>query len=250
MVKKKKCSKCGKIKELSEFNKNRTTKDGFSGVCKHCRKLYRLKNKDYIINYRKNNNIKHKKQYKDYYLKNKNKIKDRCKVYQKSRAKYELYYEFLTFDESPRIASDGISLEVKCRYCGKYFIPSRRSVKHRIDALNKMSGSENSLYCSEYCKKACPIHGQIKYPKTYKKATSREVQPQLRQIVLERDNYTCQKCGKTTAEAELHCHHIRPLNESPIESADMGNCIILCKSCHKEAHKLPGCNYYELRCSE
>jgi 5-methylcytosine-specific restriction endonuclease McrA len=69
----------------------------------------------------------------------------------------------------------------------------------------------------------------------------------LRQMVLLRDNYTCQKCG---SEVSLHCHHIWPLNESPITSADMDECITLCKSCHKEIHmNVAGCGYYEMRCS-
>ena len=45
----KKCSKCLKVKELTEFNRNNTKKDGFSGVCRVCMKYWtkqwRLKNK-------------------------------------------------------------------------------------------------------------------------------------------------------------------------------------------------------------
>jgi 5-methylcytosine-specific restriction endonuclease McrA len=152
-------------------------------------------------------------------------------------------------DESPRLSEDGISIEVKCRYCGMYFLPTNQQISDRIKSLES-NVSENSLYCSKYCKQACPIFGRVKYPKGFKKATSREVQPELRQLVLERDKWTCQKCGKTTDETELHCHHILPINESPIESADVGNCIILCKHCHKEVHKLPDCRYNELKCSE
>jgi len=64
-------------------------------------------------------------------------------------------------------------------------------------------------------------------------------------MVLKRDDYTCQKCG---SEEILHCHHIFPLNENPVMSADINNCITLCKSCHKLAHKIPGCGYHEMRC--
>jgi 5-methylcytosine-specific restriction endonuclease McrA len=103
------------------------------------------------------------------------------------------------------------------------------------------------MYCSDGCKSECPIYNQSKWPKGFKKATSREVQPQLRQMVLERDNYECQKCG---SELALHCHHIYPLNESPITSADMDECITLCLTCHEEVHmNVAGCGYYEMRCS-
>jgi 5-methylcytosine-specific restriction endonuclease McrA len=69
-------------------------------------------------------------------------------------------------------------------------------------------------------------------------------------LVLERDKWKCQKCGKTTDEVELHCHHILPINESPIESADVSNCITLCKYYHKEVHTTPGCGVGELKCKK
>ncbi len=64
----KKCYKCEQLKEVSEFNKNKTKKDGLSGVCKKCHKKYRrehyLKNKEKVI-----------KQVNEYKKKNANKSK-------------------------------------------------------------------------------------------------------------------------------------------------------------------------------
>jgi hypothetical protein len=51
-------------------------------------------------------------------------------------------------------------------------------------------------------------------------------------------------CGN---KGTLHCHHIDPVINNPIESADVDVCITLCKSCHKEVHNKPGCKYHELR---
>jgi len=140
-------------------------------------------------------------------------------------------------------------LEARCTYCGRWFVPTASSVRSRIKALNS-TGAENRLYCSEACKGACPVYKQILWPKGFKPATSREVQPQLRQLVFERDNHTCQKCGKTVDEAQIHCHHIDPVAKNPIESADMDSCITFCKNCHKEVHQQDGCKYHELRCKE
>ena len=70
------------------------------------------------------------------------------KIYLKSNAKYELYKDKLTIDEDPRLSKDGISLEVKCRYCGKYFIPTNSQTSNRIGALN-CNGGDKGLYCSE-----------------------------------------------------------------------------------------------------
>ena len=86
----------------------------------------------------------------------------------------------------------------------------------------------------------------MKYPKGFKKSTSREVQPDLRKMVLARDNWECQMCG---SDEELHCHHITGVEQNPIESADVANCITFCKTCHKKVHSEKGCRYFELRCA-
>jgi predicted restriction endonuclease len=63
-----------------------------------------------------------------------------------------------------------------------------------------------------------------------------------------RDNWQCQICGKEVEEVTLHCHHIEGYTQNPLLGNDIDNVITLCKEHHKEIHKLPGCEYYELRC--
>ncbi len=150
----------------------------------------------------------------------------------------------LTVEESPYIDKHN-NIHCLCTYCGKYFTPTRTAIGGRIKALYDSSCSDNRLYCSNECKQLCPIFGKTKYPKGHKLATSREVQPQLRKMVLERDNWTCQKCGETK---ELHCHHYEGIEINPIESADVDNCIALCKDCHKESHQQDGCNMKREKC--
>lgn len=83
----KKCTKCKIKKDLSEFYKRRTSKDGFLAHCKSCEKQYCKSRKDKI---KKSNNI--------YYSKNKSKIisknkewvnsnKDKIKEYFRERSK-------------------------------------------------------------------------------------------------------------------------------------------------------------------
>lgn len=91
----KKCSRCGKIKELNEFGKRSQSKDGLRYSCKDCQKEYRQKNKDKIRKYKKEYYLKNKdrrKAYlKEYYLKNKEYINDRNnKYYQKNKSKTNL----------------------------------------------------------------------------------------------------------------------------------------------------------------
>lgn len=149
-----------------------------------------------------------------------------------------------------KIIQDGLELlGVNCVYCGEIFIPKRSAVQSKISSMKSTNKGENNFYCSENCKKACPTYRKQKYPKGFKPATSREVQPELRKLVLARDNYKCQICEAGLDDVELHCHHITGVEQNPIESADIDNCITLCKKHHKQVHTLPNCAYNDLRCN-
>jgi 5-methylcytosine-specific restriction endonuclease McrA len=139
-------------------------------------------------------------------------------------------------------------LEVRCVYCGRWFTPTRTAVDSRLAAINNLNKGEQRLYCSENCKQACPTYNRKIYPKGFKHATSREVDPYLRQMVFERDNWTCQICGKTIKEAQLHCHHIKGYAQNKMLANDVDNCITLCKECHKEIHSRIGYRYVDLQC--
>jgi uncharacterized OB-fold protein len=162
---------------------------------------------------------------------------------------YDTYAPQISYCE--KIRNNKNILEIKCAYCGKWYIPTMREICNRIQALNNKSGTEARLYCSTQCKQECPIYNRKKFPKGFKPVTSREVQPELRQMCFERDNYTCQKCGKHQDELDvgLHCHHIEGIRWEPLESADLDKVITFCKICHEEVHKLPGCGYNDFKCS-
>lgn len=67
---------------------------------------------------------------------------------------------------------------------------------------------------------------------------------QARKLCLERDGYTCTKCGRTNAEElklrhrQLSVHHIIPWEESRDSSLD--NLTTLCQSCHMETEHANG----------
>ena len=143
-------------------------------------------------------------------------------------------------------------LGVKCSYCGKWFVPTLIAVRGRLAALKQdpkgRTYGEGRFYCSENCKQACPIYCKRKYPRGFKHASPREIDPYLRQLVLKRNNWTCQICGKTIKETQLHVHHMDPATQNPMFQNDMDSCITLCKDCHKMVHKQYGCRYVDLRC--
>lgn len=142
-------------------------------------------------------------------------------------------------------------LGVECKYCGNVHVSTSTLIQARVQAIKgNITKGEHHLYCSKNCKKACSTYNQKRYPKGFKPVTSREVQPELRKMVLARDDYQCQKCFKGLEEVQLHCHHIDPVINNPIESADIDNCIIYCKECHKKVHKMQGCTYTDLNCKE
>ena len=169
-------------------------------------------------------------------------------VIENNIALYDTYAHQLSYCESVRKVFSGW-LQVKCAYCGKWYVPTRVAVQNRIQGLEGTTEGENRFYCSSDCKHLCPIYGQKLYSaeETNTKQLSREVQPELRQLVFERDGWLCKKCG---SDKSLTCHHLEGILWEPLQSADVDMCITYCKQCHKETHKKDGCSYYDMQCRD
>lgn len=207
ICKNKNCPHGGKPQPESNFYKQKKGKDGLTSRCKDC---YRLQGKEY---YEKNSEIKKQKN-KNYNKEHRDSLNQYYIKWGNSSANFDLYYDRLCkYEVCDRDEENSELLLVQCKYCSRMFIPTNSQVKFRLNGINGKDESEGNFYCSNACKYSCPIFHRKTWSKGFAPATSREVQPQLRKMVLERDNWFCQKCGKTkeeNPELELHCHHIDP----------------------------------------
>lgn len=274
----KRCNKCKTIyyPSVSFFNKNYSN-------CKKCRsiyaKQYRFKNKEKIkkrdYNYRIANKDKVKETKLKYYIKNKEKFYKKAielrnenkieylakqkRYYKKNKKKDLLNRKIKSSKDVSYLKLKTISIydhirehpnkkgigQIKCRYCGKWTIPTFMEYQNRKQSINSFCGS-SFIYCSTECKNACPTYGQRERSKTNKTATSREVDPLIRQMCFEYDGYTCQKCYKKE-NIELHCHHIQGAIKEPLLANDINNVITFCKKCHEQVHQEDGCSYNDYR---
>jgi len=90
----KKCGKCNQVKDTSDFNRDKSRKDGFQSSCKDCLKAYRDANKHkakaYNARYRKENQEQVKERKRKYCERNKEKIRESKKLYKrKKRARHK-----------------------------------------------------------------------------------------------------------------------------------------------------------------
>ncbi len=222
----------------------------------------REQRKDYFKKYSEENRERLSEQKRQYYQDNKERIKANVSKRNKSPAPYDLFFEKLNkYNECRRDPNNPELLQVRCKYsgCQKWFNPTIQQCWDRYKHILGKERTSSEMYCSDECKSLCPIYRKQKYPEgqsPHKTNNNREVQAELRELVLARDNYTCQHegCHKSQAEfpdLKLVCHHIFPLNEDPVGSADIDNCITVCEECHRWIHKnVPGCGTAELRCSK
>lgn len=107
----KQCTECEQLKSLSEFNKDRTQKDGIRCICKECGKKYHEKNK-----------IKIHKQQKEYYQIHKTEILERQKKHNKTekgksanlRKRLRYYYD-ITLEQYDKMVENQNGV---CAICG------------------------------------------------------------------------------------------------------------------------------------
>jgi len=116
-----------------------------------------------------------------------------------------------------------------CRNCSAEFAFAPSQLKHY-----KGGGK----YCSRLCKAKGTIKETADKPIRDRYGRSNRTADKDWQLaVRERDDYTCQRCGKQ--EDHIHTHHVAPRSIRPdlIHDIDNGKC--LCAHCHLWCHHHP-----------
>ena len=119
-------------------------------------------------------------------------------------------------------------LSVCCTKCGKQFYPSAHQTHSRIRSLNVV-GKDLKFYCSNTCKKACPLHPFSLVIQEFNFSVLRIWSKE----VIKRDRNTCQLCG---SEEKFQAHHILPKVTNPRLAYDIDNGLCVCKPCHGKLH--------------
>lgn len=129
---------------------------------------------------------------------------------------------FQQFIKSQRIG-------IVCETCKKtFFVPNSQSVKkfcsqacYNEKLRREWSGCKNPNWKNGITPKNHNIRGSANYIN-------------WRTLVFQRDNYTCQKCGKSNCY--LNAHHIIPFSADKSLRFEVSNGISLCVKCHNKEH--------------
>lgn len=155
------------------------------------------------------------------------------------------------------------SYECYQRNIGKYFSGERNGNYRRVELICAECGTRfkrqpftvgnGKVYCGPKCRNSAIArwskeHTGEKSPQWNPNKSEEErirgrafVQYwRWRNKVLQRDDYTCQKCGVKKPRRYLVAHHILNYSEHPELRTDVDNGITLCNSCHADFHSLYG----------
>ena len=170
-------------------------------------------------------------------------------VVKKNIPLYDTYAHQLTpIEKVRRCTVNKRILEVMCVLCHEWFIPKRTVCEQRCQYIKGNTDRENSFYCSDKCKKDCPVFHKKKYPRGYNPRKGRNdelfyTEPELkiwRAEVLKTTNHICEYCGKKANTA----HHMRPKKTNQFFALDPYYGVACCQECHnKIAHKDRECTY-------
>lgn len=122
----------------------------------------------------------------------------------------------------------------ECQYCGKEYWTYKCNVERSVFCSKKCysleqrmnTGEKSHLWKGGKTKRSVIERTRAKYR-------------HWRTAVFERDNYTCQYCGKKNGFGKriyLNAHHVELFSENKGKRFKLSNGITLCKDCHITQH--------------
>ena len=111
--------------------------------------------------------------------------------------------------------------------CGNYVFLNNKGTRYNIYIHGHNGRGENNINFGKF---------GIEHPHYLN--GKNEKKKQWKEAVKERDNYTCQKCGKILKKGDklLDAHHIKSKEEYPELRFDVDNGLTLCHECHTALH--------------
>lgn len=123
-----------------------------------------------------------------------------------------------------------------CSYCTSSInikkSKSRKNIKHTEESKLKMRINHRDFNGSKN-----PNYNHNISIEERKHRRNEPGKNRWRKNVLQRDNYTCQKCG---SNKNLQAHHINNWKHFKEQRTDTNNGITLCQNCHKQIHHIFG----------
>lgn len=270
MLKKKICSKCNIEKDIDEFYKRKSSKDGRTAQCKNCLKesnlkwqkeceicgtKYKTHKKDSKYCSRQCAGEGHKNRYEvscDFCGSTFNRKKSKVDKNKNNFCSVECATNYMKTIKGDKHFNYS-KKEVQCSNCNKAILRSR----YRINSYNKQ-------FCSRKCfgeynrihltGENNPVYGKILYsirgknsPHWKKHLTQedrdyRRCLPGYKAFVLNvfrRDGFKCGCCGDDRG-GNLVAHHLNSYNWDKENRTNPNNAVTLCNDCHKEFHRQYG----------
>lgn len=226
----KKCYKCRKNKNITNFCKNKQKPNNLNLQCKTCARKYYQINKDRIC---KNQRKK--------YQENKEEKQKNQKIYQKSIKKNA---ENKSKKVSCKCGCNETIFSLNTRGKKKNYISGHSS--RRINFICKIKKCDKKHFGKGYCQK----HYNKEYPEITLKSYIKHLEKISKSFnmnsikfkyalmswsssIKKLDNNICKNCS---SKNNLHAHHIQPKSLFPKLALELDNGITLCKNCHSEIH--------------
>lgn len=140
------CKKCQTNKELDQFCRDKTAKDGLNFKCKECVIKYYIQNKEKKLKYDKEYREKNPNFQKEYRLNNKSKIRKNYRDNLQNRLEYAKNYNKLNPNYKKEYSNKRYKNDILFRL--KAIIRSNIRFGFKSNNLNKSSNTEHILGCT------------------------------------------------------------------------------------------------------